>query len=71
MAWLMLRPSSRLRIGFDDGRALGPGKVRLLELIWGTVSISAAGRTMGMRCRRAWLLVDALNRMFRQTMAIA
>ena len=54
-----------LRIDFDEGRALGPGKMRLLELISETGSISAAGRAMGMSYRRAWLLVDALNKTFR------
>src|SRR5579875_1403620 len=54
-----------LRIDFDEGRALGPGKVRLLELIGETGSISAAGRAMGMSYRRAGLLVDALNKTFR------
>lgn len=53
-----------LRIDFDEERALGPGKVRLLELVAETGSISAAGRAMGMSYRRAWLLVDALNRTF-------
>ena len=53
-----------LRIDFNEGRALGPGKVRLLELVGETGSISAAGRAMGMSYRRAWLLVDALNRTF-------
>ena len=37
-----------LRIDFNEGRALGPGKVRLLELVGETGSISAAGRAMGM-----------------------
>lgn len=55
-----------LRIEFDEDRALGPGKVRLLELVGETGSISAAGRAMGMSYRRAWLLVDALNQTFRQ-----
>ena len=54
-----------LRIDFDGDRALGPGKVRLLELVGETGSISAAGRAMGMSYRRAWLLVDALNGTFR------
>ena len=36
-----------LRIDFDEDRALGPGKVRLLELIGETGSISAAGRAHG------------------------
>ncbi len=54
-----------LRIDFGGDRALGPGKVRLLELVRETGSISAAGRSMGMSYRRAWLLVDALNQTFR------
>jgi len=54
-----------LRIDFDKERALGPGKVRPLELVGETGSISAAGRAMGMSYRRGWLLVDALNGTFR------
>ena len=60
-----------LRIEFDQDRALGPGKVRLLELVAETGSISAAGRAMGMSYRRAWLLIDSLNRIFRQPVAQA
>ena len=56
----------RLRIGTDRSLALGPGKVALLEAIEETGSISAAGRKLGMSYRRAWLLVDALNRAFAQ-----
>lgn len=57
-----LRLTLRLDVG---GRAtLGPGKVRLLELIGETGSISAAGRAMGMSYRRAWVLVDSLNTVF-------
>ena len=55
-----------LRLDFPDHPALGPGKIRLLELIGEHGSISAAGRAMGMSYRRAWLLVDELNRTFRQ-----
>lgn len=59
-------PAGRLslRIDFPNGARLGPGKVRLLEEIARLGSISAAGRSMGMSYRRAWLLVDALNGMF-------
>jgi molybdate transport system regulatory protein len=59
-----------LRIDFDPGRAIGPGKIKLLELIDKHGSISEAGRRMGMSYRRAWLLVDNLNRCFR-TPAVA
>lgn len=59
-----LRPV--LRIDFPDAERLGRGKIRLLELIRETGSISAAGRAMDMSYRRAWLLVSALNAMFAQ-----
>ncbi|OAP50163.1 hypothetical protein ATB98_00920 [Sinorhizobium saheli] len=59
-----LRPI--LRIDFPEDDRLGRGKIMLLELIRETGSISAAGRAMDMSYRRAWLLVDALNRMFKE-----
>ncbi|NBC32659.1 MAG: LysR family transcriptional regulator [Alphaproteobacteria bacterium] len=55
-----------LRIDLGAERLLGPGKVRLLELIDRLGSIAAAGRAMGMSYRRAWLLVDEMNGAFRQ-----
>jgi molybdate transport system regulatory protein len=62
----MADPTTRLslRLDFGDTVRLGPGKVRLLELIGERGSISAAGRAMGMSYRRAWLLVDSLNQAF-------
>ena len=53
-----------VRIDFDGKRRLGPGKIALLEAIQQRGSIAAAGRDFGMSYRRAWLLVDELNRMF-------
>ncbi|CUI03648.1 winged helix-turn-helix domain-containing protein [Massilia antarctica] len=44
--------------------AMGPGKADLLDAIGRTGSISAAARAMGMSYRRAWLLVDVMNRGF-------
>lgn len=55
-----------LRLDFAEGRRLGPGKVALLERIAATGSISAAGRAGGMSYKRAWDLVDDLNRLFRR-----
>jgi molybdate transport system regulatory protein len=54
-----------LRVYFGDAW-IGPGKVQLLEEIRERGSISAAARAMGMSYRRAWLLVNGLNRMFRE-----
>jgi molybdate transport system regulatory protein len=42
--------------------AMGPGKADLLVAIDRTGSISAAGRDLGLSYRRAWLLVDVMNR---------
>ena len=58
-------PRLTLRVDLGSGRALGPGKVRLLEAIEKTGSISQAGRNLGMSYRRAWLLVDDMNNCFR------
>ncbi len=55
-----------VRIEFGDEDAVGPGKIRLLELIKSSGSIAAAGRDMGMSYRRAWLLIDEVNRCFRK-----
>lgn len=46
--------------------AIGPGKADLLEAIDREGSISAAGRAMGMSYRRTWLLVDSLNRCWKE-----
>jgi molybdate transport system regulatory protein len=49
-----------------DELAMGPGKADLLEAIAREGSISAAGRAMGMSYRRSWLLVDSMNRCWRE-----
>jgi molybdate transport system regulatory protein len=60
-----------LRVDFGSSRSIGPGKIRLLEAIARTGSISQAGRVLGMSYRRAWLLIDDLNRCFRHTVVSA
>ncbi|PZN93554.1 MAG: LysR family transcriptional regulator [Hyphomicrobiales bacterium] len=60
-----------VRVDLTPGSRLGPGKIDLLEAISETGSISGAGRAMKMSYRRAWLLVDNLNRMFRQPLVEA
>jgi molybdate transport system regulatory protein len=52
----------RMRIRTGDSVALGPGKVDLLEAVREHGSISAAARSLDMSYRRAWLLIDELNR---------
>lgn len=55
-----------IRVDFGPFGFLGPGKIQLMELISKHGSISAAGKEMGMSYRRAWLLVDEINRIFRE-----
>lgn len=58
-------PNLRLRIIFATHAMLGPGKIDLLQAIAETGSIAAAGRSMGMSYKRAWMLVEAMNAAFR------
>ena len=60
-----LHPEFFIRLYFSEVEMMGPGKAALLERIAATGSISAAGREMGMSYKRAWMLVDAMNTMFR------
>ena len=62
---MKLRTEFRLRIRRGDDIAVGPGKIDLLEAIDTAGSITAAARSLGMSYRRAWLLVDTMNRCFR------
>jgi molybdate transport system regulatory protein len=61
--------SLSIRVDLSQTRGLGPGKIRLLEMIEETGSISAAGRAMDMSYRRAWLLLDELNHTFHEPVA--
>ncbi len=54
----------RFRIDFSDDANIGPGKIALLESIKVNGSVSAAGRALGISYRRAWLLLDSLNKTF-------
>jgi molybdate transport system regulatory protein len=61
---VQVAPSSaeiRFRVDFDNRCSVGIGKVRLLEAIEHTGSLSQAAHHMGMSYRRAWLLIDSMN----------
>lgn len=61
----------RLRVLLGSSIAIGPGKADLLEAIARAGSISAAAREMGLSYRRAWLLVEAMNKAFREPLVEA
>jgi molybdate transport system regulatory protein len=64
-----IKPRLRILLGADI--AIGPGKADLLDAVARSGSISAAAREMGMSYRRAWLLVDTMNRCFRAPLVAA
>ena len=66
-----MKQTVRFRVDFTPSCSLGPGKVELLETIEQTGSLRQAAQTLGMSYRRAWLLLDALNRSFTEPAAIA
>jgi molybdate transport system regulatory protein len=55
-----LETKLRIRIAFPKGH-IGPGKIRLLELIDDVGSISSAAKKMGMTYRRAWHLIETVQ----------
>ncbi len=61
-------PQLRFRVRITAGEliAIGPGKIALLEAVAQTGSITAAAKQLDMSYRRAWLLMDELNRSLRE-----
>lgn len=57
-------PEVHLNVTFASGARIGPGKATLLEGIRDAGSISAAARSLGMDYKRAWTLLDSLDRAF-------
>jgi molybdate transport system regulatory protein len=60
-------PSLSVRIDLVSEGRIGPGKILLLENIRACGSISAAGRAMDMSYKRAWDLVDEINRICKRS----
>ena len=60
----------RLFLKIDAETRVGHGKIALLEKIQETGSISAAGRSLDMTYRRAWELVDHMNKAFGRPLEI-
>jgi molybdate transport system regulatory protein len=68
---MTIRVDVKVRVRHGDEIAMGPGKADLLDAIADTGSISAAARSMNMSYRRAWLLVDVMNRTFRAPLVVS
>jgi molybdate transport system regulatory protein len=59
----MAKTQVSIRVDLETGGRIGPGKIALLEAISKTGSITAAAQSMNMSYRKAWLLVDELNKL--------
>ena len=62
----MNKIKTKIQIFHDDHSAFGPGKADLLEAISVHGSISAAARSIDMSYKRAWDLVDGMNKGFKE-----
>ena len=52
------------QVSIGDAITFGPGKIDLLRKVGEGHSISSAARALGMTYKRAWALIDTLNRGF-------
>ena len=64
--WDHAKPMTRLtiRVDFDSGASIGPGKIRLLEEVEASGSIRKAAEALNMSFRQSWLLLKAIEEMF-------
>jgi len=58
MVWLTIR------VDFESGASIGPGKIRLLEEVEKSGSIRKAAEALNMSFRQSWLLLKAIEEMF-------
>jgi molybdate transport system regulatory protein len=61
----------RFRVDVSPACAIGPGKIALLMGVERTGSLRRAAQELGMSYRRAWLLIDGLNRSFTEAVTTA
>ena len=64
-------PQLQIRIHLGGKARFGPGKAQLLQAIRDTGSIARAGQSMAMSYKRAWLLVEEMNRLFAAPLVVS
>lgn len=57
-------PTFQVRLAFQHDVIIGPGKADLLEMVDQTGSISAASRSLKMSYKKAWQLIETMNKHF-------
>ncbi|CAH8283302.1 molybdate transport system regulatory protein [Mariniflexile fucanivorans] len=61
---------SRIWIEYDDHVLLGEGRVQLLKAIEETGSLSKAAKTLNISYKKAWDLIDSVNKSAEQPVTI-
>ncbi len=61
---------SRIWIELDEKEFLGEGKVQMLKAIDQTGSLSKAAKSIGISYKKAWHLVDAVNKTAKKPVTI-
>lgn len=61
---------SRIWIEVDGNKLLGEGNVKLLKAIEEVGSLSKAAKAIGMSYKKAWSLVDAVNKRAKEPVTI-
>jgi molybdate transport system regulatory protein len=62
---------SRIWIEADDKVLLGEGRIRLLKAIEETGSLSKAAKTLNMSYKKAWHLIDTVNKAAKKPVTIS
>jgi molybdate transport system regulatory protein len=62
---------SRIWIEFEDNVLLGEGRVQLLNAIEETGSLSKAAKSLKMSYKRAWDLIDSVNKSAKKPVTVA
>lgn len=57
-------PTFQLRLAAEKDVVIGPGKADLLEAIERNGSIASSSRELGMSYKKAWQLIETMNRHF-------
>jgi len=58
----MYHIKSRIWIEGKDGVFLGEGRIKILKAIMAEGSLSKAAKSLGMSYKKAWTLVDSINK---------
>lgn len=61
-SFMSYKIKSRVWIEYDDHVLLGEGRVQLLKAIEETGSLSKAAKTLNLSYKKAWNLIDSVNK---------